>query len=90
MNTITAQEAHQLSTEKYQELLETKIKYQLDDIYRLVRLQGREGIFEAISPLKYWGNEFKERLTHILESQGYGVVYKNTPLGEYISVKWGT
>ena len=88
MNPITAQEAHQFSTEKYKELLELNIKFQLGDIYRIVRAQGKQGMFEASSPLKFWGNEFKERLTQILESQGYIVKYNNTPVGEFIVVKW--
>ncbi len=89
MNSITAQEAHQLSTEKYEELLELNTKFQLNEIYRIVRIQVKEGAFEAVSPLKYWGNKFKKGLTQILESQGYSVEYKNTSLGEFIVVKWG-
>ena len=88
MNLITAQEAHQLSTEKYKELLEVKINHQLDDIYRVVRIAVKEGLFDVSSPLKFWGKEFEETLSQILLSQGYTIEYINSTLGRYIKVKW--
>ena len=91
-NRITAQQAHSIAEGKYETLMSIRVGEFLEEVYKRIRTASEAGMFEASVDIDIQGNEYRDRITEVLELDGYRArySYRDFDCQDCIEVSWRT